>query len=197
MCRSSTDSCATQSRSASDTPMGSCSVATSCAHSTTRDLTASVAFAATGSTQSRWVELDGPALRARATNLTPDLGWTSEPAAPAPPRSSRSRWSGRPSGHGGRPDVSPYRPPERGRRILIIAIAVSNDGERPWVSLEIVEWSMPARMAKARWLMPRCAMASRSQPPKSPSAMRLGRTRSFTSRSPHVVSGAGSASRGR
>jgi hypothetical protein len=67
---------------------------------------------------------------------------------------------------------------------LIIASAVSNDGARPWISLEIVEWSMPVRMAKVRWLMPRCAMASRSQPPKSPSAIRLGRTRSSTSRCP-------------
>lgn len=80
----------------------------------------------------------------------------------------------------------------------MIAIAVPKDGERPWVrSLEIVEWSMPVRMAKVRWLMPRSAMASRSQPPKSPSVIRLGRIRSSTSRCPHhVVSGAGSASRG-
>ena len=54
-----------------------------------------------------------PQLRTRATvgakrpHLTPRLGWTSEPAAPVPPRDSRPRQSGRPSGHSGRPDVSP------------------------------------------------------------------------------------------
>ena len=70
----------------------------------------------------------------------------------------------------------------------MIAIAVPSDGERPPArSREIVEWSMPVRIAKVRWLMPRSAIASRSQPPKSPSAMRLGRTRSSTSRCPHHV----------
>ena len=69
-----------------------------------------------------------------------------------------------------------------------MAIAVLSDGERPAVrSLEIVEWLMPVRMAKVRWLMRRSAMASRSQPPKSPSVMRLGRNRSSTSRCPHHI----------
>ena len=67
----------------------------------------------------------------------------------------------------------------------MIAIAVPNDGDRPWVSsLEIVEWSRPVRIAKVRWLMRRSAIASRSQPPKSPSVIRLGRSRSSTSRCP-------------
>ena len=81
----------------------------------------------------------------------------------------------------------------------MIAIAVLSEGERPAVrSLEMVEWLMPVRIAKVRWLMRRSAMASRSQPPKSPSVMRPGRNRSSTNRmSPAVfVAGAGSASRG-
>ena len=68
----------------------------------------------------------------------------------------------------------------------MIAIAVLSDGTRPRASsLEIVEWLMPVRMANVRWLMRLSAMASRIQPPKSPSVMRLGRNRSSTSRYPH------------
>jgi hypothetical protein len=68
---------------------------------------------------------------------------------------------------------------------LTIAIAVLSAGVRLLASsLEIVEWSMPVRMAKARWVIRRSAMASRNQPPKSPSAMRLGRRRSSTGHYP-------------
>ena len=67
----------------------------------------------------------------------------------------------------------------------MIAIAVSNDGDRPSVrSLEIVDRSRPVRIAKVPRLMRCSAMASRSQPPKSPSVIRLGRSRSSTSRCP-------------
>ena len=60
---------------------------------------------------------------------------------------------------------------------------------------------MPVRMARARWEIRRSAMASRIQPPKSPSVMRLGRNKSSTSRYPHHVnrslgSGRGQSSRG-
>ena len=81
--------------------------------------------------------------------------------------------------------LPPYRPPGRGPRILMIASAVANDGMRsPAISLEIVEWLMPVRIPNARWLIRRSAMASRTQPPKSPSVMRLGTSRSSTSRCP-------------
>ena len=68
----------------------------------------------------------------------------------------------------------------------MIAMAVLSEGVRRAVrSLEIVEWLMPVRMAKVRWLMRRSAIASRSQPPKSPSVMRLGRNRSSRIVSPN------------
>ena len=68
----------------------------------------------------------------------------------------------------------------------MMATAVGRDGVRLRdTSREMVEWLTPVRMASTRCETPRLGMASRTQPPKSPSATRAGR-RSPSAASPLV-----------
>jgi hypothetical protein len=69
-----------------------------------------------------------------------------------------------------------------------IAIAVVKDGMRsPWMRREMVEWSMPQRIAKTRCETRLAAIISWSQPPKSPSATRGGISKSPTVLIPCVL----------